>query len=941
MPAHTLTQIASRLRKEPDSTGTDATDRDLLERFLDAHDEEAFEALVRRHDRLVRSAITKVLPDAHDADDAFQATFLVLVRRAKAIDWRAGLGPWLYGVAHRVAVKARDAGHARTRKEKDAKARTPGAAPDLSWREACVLLHAELDKLPDRYRLPLLLCYLEGKTRDEAAVALKVTVGTVKGRLERGREMLRTRLARRGVALSVGLLAAAAGAPVGASNSSAVTAVLDAVRGSARPRALGLAREVTASSLLSKLTNTIAGVLGLVAVACVLAASSAKSPELDEKDKAPQPAPAARPDAKPAAADVKGNEPRPMVVTVTVKKPDGKPAAGANVSVWAERKQQVTGTTDANGRAELTVPQSFEKIIAVAFAPGFAPDWAELSSKTSPSGAMRSELTLQEDSVALEGRVTDLEGLPVANLPVAIERIGRPKPGKALDDFVRVNQEQRSRGLTSLFDLDSIPAEAVGLPKQVVTDKAGKFKITGIGKDRAARITTRGETTEHLQVRVVTRALEPKLEQHGPFGLHGAKFTLRVGPARPIVGTIRDAKTGAGVPGMKVAELIANICETTTDKDGRFRLVGVRKEIRYMLGTGSLGASPYFDTNLVIEDPPGLGEIPANMKVQRGVIATGRVLDAGGKPVKGSMFYSWARDNPHAKEYLELTDTRISVNISNWHQLSGDGRYKVLVLPGEGALGVCASPEDAFQRLNAQVELAKHKVDPFPGDALHAVVAVNIDPKDPKTLTHDFTLTSGKSRPLVVRGVDGKLPDKLLAVGHTEAPEATQVTGGTLKIAGLSSSRTRAVVFLDEAQTVGAVAAVSGDAKTPVTVTLEKLGSVSGRVFDADGAPGAGADVRVWLVLAREKYDNLPDEVFADRGVFGIHPGAWQRFTGRETKADKDGRFKLKGLLPGQQYRLVVGFHPEKKGGELLHQRADLTVKPGETTDLGDLKPKK
>src|SRR5262245_21762244 len=115
MPARTLTWLASRLRHEATPNGLAAeTDRDLLQRFLAEQDEAAFESLVRRHDRLVRSAISKVLADPHDAEDAFQATFLVLVRRAKTIDWRAGLGPWLYGVAHRVAVKARDDSRTRT-----------------------------------------------------------------------------------------------------------------------------------------------------------------------------------------------------------------------------------------------------------------------------------------------------------------------------------------------------------------------------------------------------------------------------------------------------------------------------------------------------------------------------------------------------------------------------------------------------------------------------------------------------------------------------------------------------------------------------------------------------------------------------------------------------------------------------------------------------------
>src|SRR5712664_1194268 len=103
MPKNGMTHLTRYIRELAD---VQASDRDLLRRFLDEQDERAFETLVRRHDRLVRSAIAKVLGNAPDAEDAYQATFLVLVRRARAIHWRSGLGPWLYGVAHRLAVKA-------------------------------------------------------------------------------------------------------------------------------------------------------------------------------------------------------------------------------------------------------------------------------------------------------------------------------------------------------------------------------------------------------------------------------------------------------------------------------------------------------------------------------------------------------------------------------------------------------------------------------------------------------------------------------------------------------------------------------------------------------------------------------------------------------------------------------------------------------------------
>jgi len=254
---------------------------------------------------------------------------------------------------------------------------------------------------------------------------------------------------------------------------------------------------------------------------------------------------------------------------------------------------------------------------------------------------------------------------------------------------------------------------------------------------------------------------------------------------------------------------------------------------------------------------------------------------------------------------------------------------------------VCASPEDAYQRLDTEKELSARGVLSRPTDAVHAVAGVNFDSKDAQTLTHDFRLTAGNSRTLILRGPDGKEPEKVIAVGQTEAVEAKPVAGDTLVLSGLSAKRARAVVLFDRAKTVGAVAAVTGDREEAEVLRLQKLGTVTGRVFDADGAPAAGAQVRVWLLLDRAKYDNLPDEVFTLQGLSGIGPGAWDRFTGRTVKTDKDGRFELPGLLPGQRYRIVAGFNIEKQGGELFHHRTDLTVKAGEKKDLGDLKPKR
>jgi RNA polymerase sigma factor (sigma-70 family) len=183
-------------------------DRALLERFVQNGDEGAFAALVQRHGPMVLGVCRRVLRHDHDADDAFQAAFLVLARRAASIRKKASLPSWLHGVAYRVAAHLRRQVARRHAREGPAVDVPQAGAPDVTWREVRAVLDAELRRLPERFRAPVLLCCVEGKTRDEAARELGWSLGTVRGRLERGRQLLRARLARRGLALSAALLGA-------------------------------------------------------------------------------------------------------------------------------------------------------------------------------------------------------------------------------------------------------------------------------------------------------------------------------------------------------------------------------------------------------------------------------------------------------------------------------------------------------------------------------------------------------------------------------------------------------------------------------------------------------------------------------------------------------------------------------------------------------------
>jgi RNA polymerase sigma factor (sigma-70 family) len=190
--------------------GGPLTDAQLLESFLTRRDEAAFAALVRRHGSMVLNVCRRVLRNAHDAEDAFQATFLVLVRKAPAIAQRELLANWLYGVARRTAREAKAATTRRRLRERQLSALPETAAPAAEgWLDLRSVLDQELHRLPDRLRVPVVLCDLEGRTRRSAARQLGIPVGTLSGRLTRARQLLARRLTRRGLALSGGALSAA------------------------------------------------------------------------------------------------------------------------------------------------------------------------------------------------------------------------------------------------------------------------------------------------------------------------------------------------------------------------------------------------------------------------------------------------------------------------------------------------------------------------------------------------------------------------------------------------------------------------------------------------------------------------------------------------------------------------------------------------------------
>src|SRR5262245_34492604 len=258
-----------------------ASDRELLWRFVEERDQAAFSALVRRHTPMVLGVCQRALSNRQDAEDACQATFLLLVKKANVERWQSSIANWLYAAARKVAANARIAAQRRARRE--GKAAQPEAVQpvdQISGRELLAMLDEELDRLPDRYREPLVLCCLEGLTRDEAASRLGIPLGTLKIRLERGRKRLGERLRLRGCALGAGLLALAVTSPAGAAPPGLCEAIMTAAAGQPSPAVTALFEEVATKGFVQKSLLLAVAVAAVVAVGMGMgtASNTAASP---------------------------------------------------------------------------------------------------------------------------------------------------------------------------------------------------------------------------------------------------------------------------------------------------------------------------------------------------------------------------------------------------------------------------------------------------------------------------------------------------------------------------------------------------------------------------------------------------------------------------------------------------------------------------------------
>jgi RNA polymerase sigma factor (sigma-70 family) len=926
-----LGTVLRHLRKLAVPPGTsELTDKQLLQRFAARREEDAFAALMQRHGGLVWGVCRHVLRHEQDAEDAFQATFLVLARNAESIRKQEALASWLHGTAHRIALQARrDAAIRRAHESRGPSMPAEKPFPESALREVLAMLDEEVQRLAPRQRAVFVLCALEGKSLAEAAQQLGWKPGTVSGTLARARRQLEKRLTLRGVTLSAVLCAVALGRHAAAAvlpgrvarwttQAALLYAAGTTAAEQASPAAAALAEGVTKTMLLSRLkvatvlllvVFSLAGA-GLLTRQALRASGDEPRPAAEGKDKAP-----ATPPARKAgeAAEVAGR----------VLDAEGKPCAGAQIFLWtsAVKKQAdmpVLATTDADGRFRLAVTKADRDRDAkiVARAKDLAPDWAEVG-RLDKGGEVT--LRLAKDDVPINGRVIDLEGQPVAGAVIEVARLEQSEMKRWL--------EKARQGISSHQERE-LAAVALDGPATVTTGKDGRFRLTGFGRDRVVMLRLRGDGIEHCVFWVVTRD-EPLGTRAGPYGTYGATFTHHALPSKPIVGTVRDRATGKPLAGVTVGSSMYNNRWARTDEKGQYHIVGAAKHDRYSVSAGS---APYLNsTRMDIPDTPGLEPLVVDFELDRGVAIKGRLTDKStGKPVRGHLGYIPLADNPNVKNFVELG--KLQIIVSDEANARGDGTFTVTAIPGPGVLTARADDDDRFVAAEVEgVKLAQNII----LEGYHAIIPVNPSEDDPKSTQIDVALVPGRALGGTVVGPDGQPLAGAHAAGIKGTPsffdrEAGKLDAATFTVSGLHPKRSRSLVVVHPEKKLARSLTVGPDEPGPLTVRLEPTGALAGRVY-AEGKPLAGLKVSTQLSFKPEDYKDLPADL-------RFNMQFWGKLINGEATTDQDGKFHIEGLVPGLKYVLTVQKEKEFQGVYFL-VREGLTVESGKARDLGELKP--
>jgi RNA polymerase sigma factor (sigma-70 family) len=923
------------------------SDRQLIERFVTGRDsltaQAAFAAIVARHGSMVLGICRQLLGDYQRAEDAFQAVFLVLARRARSIRDPDRLSNWLYGVALRTAREARTQLARMRQNEEDRAVYRPEAVPtppaDRSAieREQAEALHEEVDRLPESARLPVVLCYFEGLTLAEAADRLRCPAGTVHSRLDRARERLRRALVRRGVVLSGAALAgalsprsASASIPPLLCDSTTRAAITFAARhagvgGALSAPAAALAQEVLHTMLIHKLRLIVMTVLALAAIttgagyltrSLAMKEEPVKDPATPVAKVAPQAADGPKPTTKSDPAT-----PARMTVTGRVLDPDGKPVKGAFVDlVAAERRpwvgaseedEQATllgqGQSDGDGRYRLDVPRTTSSrvhgIAAMAAAPGYAAGMAILNPDAEQPVA---DIRLQPEQI-VRARLMELTGAPAKGVEVHTWQ-GAHLP----------------KGLRA------------GPPPVIKADDQGRIELTGIASSSNITLHVRDMRYARQDLHIDSTKATPSQE-----------VTLVLQPARIIEGRVLAADTGQPIPNAVVSALTwvrtqyaagGFTSKFRADAQGRYIMNPIAGDT-YTMSAFPTGGEPYLIPQEELKWTKGAVKMTHDIRMPRGVLIRGKVTEAGtNRPLAASSI-----------QYMPMRASGRDGVMSGWGAIVAtreDGTFQIAVAPGKGHLLIHGPSGDYILGEIGSNTLYSGQ----PGgmrNRAHAVIPYEVKAGDPP---HEVatTLRPGVTIKGRVEGPDGQtITDGFIVttlIIEAQAPfwrgdYQVPIRDGRFELHGLDPKGTTRVYVLDPQHEWGATVDLSGkQTGEDLTIRLQPCGQARARFVGPDGQPVAGYQPAFEFVATPgpnrtsfNEHDRTKLSADADLAANVDRKHHWNL-----PRTDANGGFTMVSLIPGALYRIndMSTNNDATKGIQL---RKDFTVKPGQTLDLGDI----
>jgi RNA polymerase sigma factor (sigma-70 family) len=934
--------------------GPQRTDRQLLDDFAAGRNEAAFAALVSRHGALVLRVCRRVLRHEQDAEDAFQATFLVLAGGAAKIRQREALAGWLHGVAQRTAMKAKRT--AARRRAREGQPRSPAAASpsSLMWDEVRTVLDEELGRLTEPFRSAFVLCALEGKTGSEAAAALGCKEAIVYTRLNRARRLLQKALAARGIELA-SLLGALALAD-GAAKAAPAALVRSAIRfgllvAAGEPAAAvipshvaALAAGVTRAMFLNKvkITAVVLPAASLFAAGAGVLTCQALAAQAQETTRAAKSEPPAT--EKGPGKPVEAADKDAATLSGQVLDPDGKPVAAARLYLLGGKAKDrapamARATADQDGRFRVTTGPDQSLLVAVA--DGYGPAWTNDFKK-------RDGLTLRlvKDDVPITGRVIDLQGKPVAGATLKPHALKSSPTGK-LDSWLEATKVRKDGGTPLEYELLSVSvwhSALADLVPRVTTDEQGRFRLQGVGRERVMALVVEGPTIETQEIDVATRAgLAPFQlpswggfpDPHSQIRYYGANFEHVSPPCRPVVGVVRDRATGKPIAGavVRAEATVGNPfyrVQTTTDAEGRYRLTGLEKG-RAGRAVSVVALPPEGQPYLGMKKQAGGGEVlepvTLDFPLKKGVWMQGQVTDkATGRGVPALLMYSVFQDSLEKGEAQELF---IPFQGGDGNYSDKAGNFRFVGYPGRGVLGARAtgSGMEHYRISLGATEIKgteqlggvlRFLTIPLRASAWDADAWKVIDPAPgTEAVTCPFALDPGRTLQVRVEGPDGKPLEGVSVHGQSARLGWSGAMPAEFPLYGLEEGKGRTLLFRHTGKGLAGLREIKGDKSGTVVVRLQPAASLRGRLLNDDGRPWRHTEIPVRFTLKEQ-------------------PGWVFDYAPKMVQTDAEGRFLIDGLIPDMKYNAMVmhGQYPR----EVF---TDLTLSSGQAKDLGDVTPKK